>query len=148
MKVEVKIDAKIQEPNVIIHTNKISPEITSIIELIEQSNDQANVLIAKKDDKSFIIEPNDAEIIRTEGGVVTLYNRKGTDFIISKGIAELENTLGNDFIRISKGVLVNINRVDHLSRHFNGTMYIVMKNGVNDYISRSYLNEFKKRLGL
>ena len=148
MKVEIKIDKNAHEPTVVIHTAKVTPELATLVELIEGAETQPFLLTAKKDDKSFIIEPEQTEIIRTEGGTTKLYNRKGEDFIVIKPLHELQERLGNLFIRISKSAIVNINQVDHISPHFNGTMYIVMKNGVSDYISRTYWSDFKKRLGL
>ena len=148
MKVEIRIDANAHVPTVVIHAAKLTPELATLVELIEGTETQPFLLTAKKDDKSFIIEPEQAEIIRTEGGTTKLYNRKGQNFDISKPLHELSERLGNSFVRISKSAIVNINQVDHISPHFNGTMHIVMKNGTNDYISRSYWSGFKKRLGL
>ena len=148
MKVEIKIDATAHEPTVVIHTAKITPELATLVELIEGADMQPFLVAAKKDDKSFIIEPEQVEIIRTEGGTIKIYNRKGQDFIVTKPLHELQERLGTNFVRISKSAIVNINQVDHISQSFNNTMYILMKNGVNDYISRSYLSGFKKRLGL
>jgi len=56
--------------------------------------------------------------------------------------------LGPAFVRISKSTLVNMKRVDHLAPSLNSTMYIVMKNGISDYITRRHLGDFKNRLGL
>jgi DNA-binding LytR/AlgR family response regulator len=148
MKVEIKIDSSIHEPIVVVHTAKLTPELAALVEFIEGTETQPFLLTAKKDDKSFIIEPEQVEIIRAEGGTTKLYNRKAKDFTINRPLHELEERLGNNFIRISKSALVNINQVDHISPSFNGTMYIVLKNGVEDYISRNYLSGFKKRLGL
>ena len=148
MKVEIKIDADVQEPIVVIHAAKLTPELAGLVELIEGADAHPFLMTAKKDDKSYIMEPEQVEIIRTEGGAITLYNRKGQDFTITKPLHELQERLGNSFVRISKSTIVNIHHIDHISPSFNGTMYIIMKNGVNDYISRSYLGGFKKRLGL
>ncbi|MCL2217082.1 MAG: LytTR family transcriptional regulator [Defluviitaleaceae bacterium] len=148
MKVEIKIDPNIEEPAIVIHAPKITPEVLMWAEMFEGAGDRASLLIAKKNDKLFVIEPEQIEIIRTEGGDIKLYNREAQEYMLTKPLHELQEQLGSGFARISKSAIVNINRVDHLSHSFNGTMYIVMKNGVNDYISRKYLSDFKKRLGL
>ena len=148
MRVEIKIDADEQDILIVIHTAKITQEVGALVEMIEGTDTQSYLLTAKRDDKSYIMEPEQVEIIRTEGGTVTLYNRKGQGFSIQRPLHELHERLGSDFIRISKSAIVNINHVDHISPHFNGTMYIVMKNGINDYISRNHLGGFKKRLSL
>jgi len=148
MKVEIQIDGQLTAPRVVIHAPKLTTELATLVEQIEGTKAETFLLSAKKDEKSYVIEPDQIEIIRTEGGITTIYNRKGQSFSTARPLHELENQLGRDFIRISKSSIVHIRHVDHLSRYFNGTMYIVMKNGVNDTISRSFLASFKKRLGL
>ena len=148
MKVEIKILPDIEETNAVINTPALTQDLMKVVELLEGIDVHPFLLVAKKDDKSFVIESEQAEIIRTEGGVIKLYNQQAQDFVVPKALHELHDRLGSSFVRISKSTIVNINRIDHLSPSFNGTMYIMMKNGINDYISRKYLSDFKKRLGL
>ena len=148
MRVEIKIDPDIGEPTAVIHAPKMTPELMTWIEALERSEDKSSFLFAKKDDKIFLFEPERVEMIRTEGSDIKLYNREAQAYSVTKPLHEIGERLGAGFVRISKSAIVNMSRVDHLSPSFNGTMYIVMKNGVNDYISRKYLGDFKKRLGL
>lgn len=71
-----------------------------------------------------------------------------TDIYLDKPLYELENILDIHFVRISKSAIVNINQISHVEASFNGTMELVMKNGVTDYISRSFRKGFRERLGL
>ncbi len=145
---EIKIDAKLSEPYVNLHVPKLTAEIGAVVELLEGMGGASSLLTAKKDDKAYVIEPGQVELIRTEGGSVMLYDRTARSFTVDKPLREVTQRLGNDFVRISKSAVVNINRIDHVSPSFNSTMDITMKNGMNDYISRKYLGDFKKRLGL
>ena len=148
MRVEIKIDPDIVQTTAIIHTSKMTPGLMTLVETLEGAEDKASLLVAKDDDKFFVIEPGQVDIIRAEGGEIKAYNRKAEAFAVSKSLTEILESMPSNFVRISKSALVSISRVDHLSNSFNGTMYIVMKNGVNDYISRKYLGDFKKRLGM
>jgi len=148
MKVEIKIDSDIPEPIAVIHTPKLTPELMLLVEVLEDGSDKSSLLMAKKDSKIFVIEPEQVEIIRTEGGELKLYNREAKIYTLTKPLHEILERLGSGFVRISKSAIVNISRIDHLSQSFGGTMHIVMKNGVNDYISRKYLSDFKKRFGV
>lgn len=147
MKVEIQINPDIKEPCAQLHISKLTPGLEAVIKILE-SEGQTLHLTGTKDKKLFVIEPNSVEIIRTEGRDLILYNRKKEKFIMSKPLYELQNFLSDDFIRISKSAIVNIQYIDHVSATFNGTMDVVMKNGINDVITRSYRNEFKKRLGV
>ena len=148
MKVEIKLDPNVREPAAIIHAATLTPELIAAIETLENLGSQPFLLTAKKDDKSFVLEPAQVDIIRTEGGVITCYNQQGQDFILNKSLNDLLELLGRNFMRISKSTIVNINRIDHLSNSFNRTMCIIMKNGVSDYITKSYLADIRSRLGL
>ena len=150
MKVDIKVDPDIQAITAVIHTPKLTPELLQWVEMLEgiTENQPLPLLVAKNDDKLFVLDPDQVEIIRVEGGDVMAYNPKGRAYLIPKPLHEIHDKLGSGFVRISKAAIVNIGRVDHLSPSFNGTMYIVMKNGVSDYISRKFLGDFKRRLGL
>jgi len=148
MRVEIKIDPNIGEPTIVIHAPKITPEVMMWVDMFEGIEDKSSLLIARSHDKLFVLEPEQIEIVRTEGGDIKLYNREAQEYMLTKPLHEIHGRLGSGFVRISKSAIVNVSRVDHLSNSFNGTMYIVMKNGVSDYISRKYLGDFKKRFGL
>ncbi|MCL2226342.1 MAG: LytTR family transcriptional regulator, partial [Oscillospiraceae bacterium] len=135
MRVEFKIDPNIGEPFAVIHAPKITPELVVWAEVLEGAKDKSSPLMVTKEDKIFLIGPEQIDIIRTEGGDVKIYNREAQKYIILKPLHEIQERLGRGFFRISKSSIVNISRIDHLSQSFNGTMYIVMKNGVSDYVS-------------
>jgi DNA-binding LytR/AlgR family response regulator len=148
MKVEIQIEPNIGEPIALIRASSLTPELVALVEMMERAAIQPLLLTAKKDDKSFVIEPERIDIIRSEGGDIKCFNQDGHEFDISKPLHELSDRLGNNFIRISKSTIININRIDHLSPSFNRTVNVAMKNGMSDYVSKGYVSEFKKRLGL
>ena len=148
MHVEIKINPDISEVTAIIHAPKITPDLMALVETLEGAEDKASLLVAKSDDKVFLIEPEQAEIIRTDGREIKLFDQKGKEYTLTKPLNKIRERFSKHFVRISKSAIVNINRVDHLSNSFNGTMYIVMKNGVSDYISRKYLTDFQNRLDI
>jgi DNA-binding LytR/AlgR family response regulator len=148
MRVEIKINPDITEVTAVIHAPKMTPDLVELVETLEGSEDKASLLIAKNDDKVFLIEPDQAEIIRTVGREIKLFDHKGQEYTLTKPLNNILERFSKHFVRISKSAIVNINRVDHLSRSFSGSMHIIMKNGMSDYISRKYLNDFQKRFDI
>ena len=149
MKIDIKINPELTEITHIIHTPKMTPELLSLIEILESAvNTKNDLLVGQKDDKFFVLEPSAVDIIRTEAGQVIAYNSRAEAYVVTKTLQKIHEELPTNFVRISKSTIVNINRVDHLSHSFSRTMDIVMKNGVVDYVSRTYLNDIKKRLDL
>jgi len=96
----------------------------------------------------FFIEPDQAEIICTVGREIKLFDHKRQEYSLTKPLNKILERFSKHFVRISKSAIVNVNRVDHISRSFSGSMHIIMKNGMSDYISRKYLNDFQKRFDL
>ena len=148
MKVECKISPDYKEPYAVLHINKMTETVAEIISMLEKENANSLTLIATKDRKTYFIKPEDISLVRTEGREIVCYDKLKNRYILDKPLYELESILDICFVRISKSVIVNINQIDHVAASFNGTMEMVMKNGITDYISRSYRKSFKERLGL
>ncbi len=148
MKVECKISAEYKEPYAVLHINKMTDSVGEIISMLEKENANSLTLIAKKDKNTYFIKPEDISLIRTEGREIVCYDKRKNRYILDKPLYELENMLAVYFVRISKSTIVNINQINHVEASFNGTMGLVMKNGVTDHISRSFRKSFKERLGL
>lgn len=148
MKVECKISANYKEPYAVLHINKMTETIAEIISILEKENANSLTLIATKDRKTYFIKPENISLVRTEGREIVCYDKLKNRYILDKPLYELENILDICFVRISKSTIVNINQINHVEASFNGTMELVMKNGVTDYISRSFRKSFKERLGL
>ncbi len=148
MKVECKISAEYKEPYAVLHINKMTDSVAEIISMLEKENANSLTLIAKKDKNTYFIKPEDISLVRTEGREIVCYDKRKNRYILDKPLYELENMLAVYFVRISKSTIVNINQINHVEASFNGTMGLVMKNGVTDYISRSFRKSFKERLGL
>lgn len=148
MKVECNISSDCKEPHAILHINKMTPAIAEAISILEKIDDESLPLIAVKEGKTYFIDPKSLELVRTEGRDIICYDKLKNRYILNKPLYEMENLLGSSFVRISKSAIINIQRISHVEAGFNGTMALVMKNGIEDYISRSFRKSFKERLGL
>ena len=147
MRVELQIDANCEEPFVVLHISKLTPAVQEAIKILENEGIQ-RMITAQAEGKVFVIEPEMIEVIRTEGRELVLYSKSKERYLLSKPLYELEALLGNDFIRISKSAIINFRRIHHAEASFNGTMEVVMKNGIEEVITRSYKKQFKERLGV
>ncbi len=148
MKVECKISTDYKEPYAVLHINKMTETVAEIISMLEKENANSLTLLATKDKKTYFIKPEDISLVRTEGREIACYDKRKDRYLLDKPLYELERILDIDFVRISKSAIVNISQINHVEASFNGTMELVMNNGVTDYISRSFRKGFKERLGL
>lgn len=147
MRVELQIDANCEEPFAVLHISKLTPSVQEAIKILEDEGIQ-RMVTAQAEGKVFVIEPEMIEVIRTEGRELVLYSKLKERYLLSKPLYELEALLGNDFIRISKSAIINFRRIHHAEASFNGTMEVVMKNGIEEVITRSFKKQFKERLGV
>lgn len=148
MRVECDINPDCDEPFATIHIQKMTPAIGEAIAILERENDETSALFAERNGKTYFIEPENLELVRTEGREVACYDKLKNRYVLNRPLYELETILGNRFVRVSKSTIINIRRINHVGAGLNGTMELVMKNGIEDYISRSYRKSFKERLGL
>lgn len=147
MKVELKIEPNCKEPSAAIKVAKLTSSLQTAIMILEKECEEI-IFTAQSKGKIYLIDPLKIEIIRTEGRELVLYDLKKERYILNKPLYELQAQLGNDFVRISKSAIINIKRINHVEASFNGTMEIVMKNGIEEVITRSYRKLFKARLGV
>lgn len=148
MRVECNINADCTEPYAVLHIIQMSPAIAEAISILEREGTDSLPLIGVRDGKTYFLEPGDLELIRTEGREVICYDKLKNRYRLDKPLYELERILGEVFVRVSKSSIINIRQINHVSAGFNGSLEMVMKNGMEDYISRSFRKSFKERLGL
>jgi len=144
LKVEIKVSADIKEPYAVLYTNDITDDIQKISAFLQS---QERVITANDEGRIIILKPEEIFMVRIEESEAVIYC-KNKQYMTNKKLYELEEQLGKGFLRISKASIVNLKLIDCVEPSFNGMMLLIMKNGCKDYISRKYLPEFKKYLGI
>lgn len=61
---------------------------------------------------------------------------------------EVEEIGQADFFKASKSTLVNVDKIDHMKPSFSGRFELTLLNGEKLMVSRKYVSELKKRMGL
>ena len=145
MKVSVDISPEHKETYAVIHTDRMTDEISRMIDLFSSSETPITALQNEED--IVVLKPQDIFMVRVENGDTIIYGER-TSFRSRKRLYELAEQLGKGFMQISKSTLVNLSYMDSIEPGFGGTMLLKMKNGCKDYVSRTYLKDFKKYLGL
>lgn len=148
MRVEYQISADYKKSYAVLHITQMTQTMAELISMLENEETDSLTLIAARDKKSYFIKPEEISLVRTEGREIVCYDKLKNRFVLDKPLYEWEQILDARFVRISKSALVNIRQIHHVEASFNGTMEIVMKNEIKDYISRNYRKRFKERLGL
>ena len=146
MKVNLFISRDINQPHADIHTNKLTDNISKAMNILENDNSNEILAVKKGSDIAFL-QFSDIYMLRVENKKVTAYTQNN-DYSIKKPLYQIEELLNNDFIRISKTTIVNLRKIERVAPSLKGMMFIQLKNGLKDNISRKYLPDFKKALDL
>ena len=145
MKVNIDISAEYKEPFAVIHTDKVTGEIQRMIDIF--SNSETPITALQNEEDIVVLQPKDIYMVRVENGDTVIYGAR-QKYRSRKRLYELGNQLGKQFMQISKTTLINLSYMDSIEPGFSGTLLLKLKNGDKDYVSRKYLPEFKKYLGL
>lgn len=148
MKLNIKIDTSVEEPEALIITPRMSEEVNKIVDYIGRLNGEPTVISDVKDDKVEILEQGEFIRAYAEGGKVFVRTEKSL-YQIRLRLYELEERLdGSIFVRISNSEIVNLKKVKSIDLSFVGTICMEMSDGDVSYVSRRYVSKIKKILGL
>ncbi len=143
MRVELKISSEISEPYAVIYASSVTEDVKNAISFFEKENPYITV---SDNERITVLQPEDIFMVRVENDHTVVYCEKKR-YKSSKRLYQLEKELGKNFMRISKSTIINLRQIYCVEPSF-GMMCIVLKNGSKDCISRKYLPDFKKYLGL
>lgn len=146
MKVNLFVSRDVEEPYADIHTNELTDNITKAMSILE-SEDSNDMLAVKKGSDIALLEFGEIFMIRVEDKQVNVFTHNN-QYLIKKPLYQVEGDLPSDFIRISKTTIINLKKIERVAPSLKGMMFIELKNGLKDNISRKYLPDFKNALDL
>lgn len=146
MQVEIKIDEACTEPKIIILTDRMTDEVSSIVKKL--SDDTPQILSGFRDDTLEILEQNDIFRFYASAGRIIAETDNG-EYTLRLRLYELEGRLDKSrFVRISNSEIVNIRKVRKFDLSFTGTICVSLSNGTVTYVSRRYVHKIKQVLGI
>ena len=107
-----------------------------------------NKLQAKMEGAYQFVDAMDVLYFESVDNRVFLYTENAV-MEVKQRLYELEDMLSKqDFIRISKSQIININKIKTLKPELNRTILATMCNGEQLYISRKYVKELRSLLAI
>ncbi|URZ88186.1 LytTR family DNA-binding domain-containing protein [Floricoccus penangensis] len=146
MKVNLYIDENEKDLRIDIYSDAMNEEIEEILKL--QNLITNKNIVAYSDDKIFIFEPEEIVRIYSESRKVLIETLDSKIYKLKIPLYEVEEVFQEEFIRISKSELVNFFQLQQLEQAFNGQIKLTLKNGQTAYVSRRFVKELKRRLGI
>ena len=146
MQIEIKLDESCKEPKIIIHTDKMTEEVSQIVKLL--SEEKPEVLAAVQNGEIVLLEQTEIIRIYAENDRVYAKTKDGS-YRLKARLYELEERLNKKmFIRISNSEIINLKEVKKFDLSFSGTICVSMSDKTATYVSRRYVRKIKQVLGL
>ena len=145
MKVTIReIDSHLQE-QIIIECHEVTPEIAKIVYKLK---DTSETIVGYDEGNIYRINTDSIYYIESVDNKVFIYCEKDI-YESHEKLYQIEETLGEgDFFRASKSVIINISKIDYVKPALNGRFEAILKSKEKLIISRQYVPELKKRLGI
>ena len=146
MKIEFKLDKNCTEPKAIIIADKLTKEISSLMQFLSNENPQGFVGYDGND--VLLLEPIDIVRIYTAvGKVFAVTDEK--EYLLHIRLYEAEEKLSEKgFVRISNSEIINIKKAKKFDLSVVGTICVHLSNGNISFVSRRYVTKIKNTLGL
>ncbi len=130
------------DENVTINYIEMNKEIEGIISYINNST-----IVGYINDEIFNIELKRIYYFEAIDNKVFFYT-KDKCYEAKVKLYEIDNLNINSYLRISKSIILNIRKIDHVNGDLSGRLLATLINGEKIIISRKYKNIFKERIGL
>ena len=154
MKVNLFVSKDLEEPYAEIHTDALTDNIQKAMVLLENEDEYEeegigdnSILAVKKGQDIVLLDFEDIFMIRVEEKQTKVYT-EDRDYLVKKPLYQIEENLDSNFVRVSKTTIVNLRKIKRVAPSLRGMMFIELKNGLKDNISRKYLSDFKEALDL
>lgn len=145
MKITILDKAPDEEDEIIIKCENLDDDIRLLIERIKNHKQKISF---QKDSKIVFAELSDILYFESVDDKVFAYTADDVLETRLKLYQLEEDFLPQDFLRVNKAVIMNLNHVESLSPAFGGRFEAILKNGYRVIISRNYVPVLKKKLGL
>lgn len=143
MKVVIECEED-NELEVVIRCSKIDDEVRRIVSLFEDKQ----FIIGKLDNRSYQIKIDDIYYFEVNEDRAFIYCEDNV-YETNLRLYELEQQLDERlFVRISKSIILNLNKLDNIRALLNGRYEAVLINSERLIITRHYVNSFKEKFGM
>lgn len=133
---------------VLIKAARLSPAVLQLLQQIQQLSDNRPTLPLTVGDRVVVLAVNDIVAIEVYGDELTVHTM--TKVYTSRGQLKAIRAKLNPqlFIQVAKSTILNINYLTSLEASFSGNMTAFMSNQQKLTVSRKFLPDLKRLLGL
>ncbi|MCR5823715.1 MAG: LytTR family transcriptional regulator DNA-binding domain-containing protein [Lachnospiraceae bacterium] len=144
MKVELEYVTTEDDEKATLKVREVTENIKSAVDMLENN---CRSLSAVKDNETYMIRTDKIYYVESVDKRSYVYTKENC-YETRYRLYELEEMLNADYFRCSKALIVNIRKIKSVHSELNGRMNAELLNGETIVISRSYVKDLKRKLGL
>lgn len=145
MKIHLMINSELEETEIHIHAKEYNEQIEKLMKQLQ--NTQVMAIDGYIQQEIHMVKISDIYTIYAEGAKVFLQTDE-QEFETKRKLYTFEEQFAKDFVRVSKSALVNINKISSIQLGVIGTTQLLLDNEVSLHVSRKYLKDLKRHLGI
>ena len=148
IKVRVETIDSSETEEIVIKCHEINAEVLEIMKKLQVNDSRPTSLVGTKDEQIYTIKLKDILYIEATENKTFIYC--ADDFFESNlKLYEIEELLrGSAFFRCSKSMILHASKINYVSPAFNGRFEARLINDERIIISRQYVPNLKKILGI
>jgi len=145
MKITIRQDPAATETEVIVVCREIDKSTEEIISAIGLAG---STMIGRRGDETYFIPASDVLWLESVDGKIFFYTEKDM-YESSERLYKLEEMLSKStFARVSKTAVANLSKMHSIKPIAGSRLAATMVNGEKVQVSRAYVAEIKKKLGV
>lgn len=145
MKITIETPRPGEEDEIIVRCAALDEHLMKLIYALKMRQDKITGYV---EDKIVKLDPKEIFYFESVDNKVFAYTDKGV-YEVRRKLYEIEDDFTHmDFLRISKSSIVNVAKIAYLRPIFNGRFEAKLKNDEKIIISRQYIVDLKKKLGI
>lgn len=144
MRITIEAPKPGEEDEIIVRCTDLDERVLKLIQALRTEEKLTGYI----DDKIVKLPLKEIYYFESVDNKVFSYTAKET-YEVHKKLYEIEQAFEHtDFLRISKSVIVNVAKIAYVKPIFNGRFEAKLRNDENVIVSRQYVLDLKKKLGI
>lgn len=150
MKINFNQDDKVpqNEIDVTVKAASFSNEVQELMKRLEELNSKFSVVPLSVDDRVVMVQIDQIIAIEVFENELTIYTHEKIYRLRGQLKKMIERINDGNFVQISKNTVINLNHLDSLETAFSGNMTAFLTDDLKFSVSRKYLTELKRQLGM
>jgi len=145
VKIKVDISSEYSEKEIIVRAPKDDEELQELLDKLKNIENEISHINGYIGETVYSIDLKDVLFFETNDRNVYVHTTNNA-FLTHYRLYELEENLPDNFLRISKSSILNLDEIISLSRSVTGNLVQFRDTYKTLYVSRRYLKELKNRL--